>query len=122
MKPPVGDAKPARQRPPKPPRRRKRKEADWTASLSQTFNKAWSHVPPGFRQRKNELIAATAACVLVFGGAFGYRALKADRSASRPVRVTQAMQAQAPVNERPRKPAAVEAAASKKLYYDRLPG
>ncbi len=104
-----------------------RPRSGWASRLSHRLGEALNNLPPSLahdlrvlRQRKNELIAATAACIAVFGGAYVYHGPQADRS--KPAEVTHAAPppARAPekiiVEERPRKPAGP----NKKAYYDRL--
>jgi hypothetical protein len=100
---------------------RKRDRADWIASLNRSISEAWGQIPLEIRQRRSEFIAAAAACAIVFGGAYGYRAMKADRPGSRLPRTAQVTlpAVQPVVDERTKNPALP--APSQKLYYDRLP-
>jgi hypothetical protein len=95
--------------------------------LSHWLGETVNNLPPSLahdlrvlRQRRTELIAATAACVAVFGGAYFYHGPNADRS--KPVQVTHAVPppAREPekiiMEERPKKPAGP----NNKAYYDRL--
>ncbi len=120
-KPPKRAGKAERQRRQKARGRGKRDQADWIASLNRSISEAWGQIPPEIRQRRNEFIAAAAACAIVFGGAYGYRAMKADRPGSRLPRAAQVTPpaVQPVVDERPKNPAVP--APSQKLYYDRLP-
>ena len=73
------------------------------------------------KQHKNEVIAAAAACVIVFSGAYLYRSMTTDRK--RPVQITHAAppprsEPEMTVRGRSRR---LPAVANKKLYYDRLP-
>ncbi len=120
-KPPERAGKAGRQRRQKARGSRKRDQADWIASLNHFVSEAWGQIPPEIRQRRNEFLAAAAACAIVFGGAYGYRAMKADRPGSRLPRTAQVTlpAVQPVVDERPKNPAVP--APSQKLYYDRLP-
>ena len=95
--------------------------------LSHWLGETMNNLPPSLahdlrvlRQRRNELIAATAACIAVFGGAYFYHGPNADRS--KPVQATHALPppAREPekiiLEERPKKPAGP----NNKAYYDRL--
>ena len=121
LKPPERAGKVERQRRQKARGRGKRDQADWIASLNRSISEAWGQIPLEIRQRRNEFIAAAAACAIVFGGAYGYRAMKADRPGSRLPRAAQVTPpaVQPVVDERPKNPAVP--APSQKLYYDRLP-
>ena len=73
----------------------KRQEPAWTSRLSHRFNEALNSLPPSLahdlgvlKQHKNEVIAAAAACVIVFGGAYLYRSMSAERK--KPVQITHA--------------------------------
>ena len=95
--------------------------------MSHRFNEALNSLPPSLahdlsvlKQHKNEVIAAAAACVIVFSGAYLYRSMTTDRK--RPVQITHAAppprsEPEMTVGEKPKTPAV----ANKKLYYDRLP-
>ena len=119
-KPPERAGKAGRQRRQKARGSRKRDQADWIASLHHLVSEAWGQIPPEIRQRRNEFLAAAAACAIVFGGAYGYRAMKTDRPGGRVPRTAQVTPpaVQPVVGERPKNTAVP--APSQKLYYDRL--
>jgi hypothetical protein len=105
----------------------KRQEPASANSLSHRFNEALNSLPPSLahdlgvlKRHKNEVIAAAAACVIVFGGAYLYRSMTPDRK--KPVQITHAAppprsEPEKTEEEKPKAPAVPK----KKLYYDRLP-
>ncbi len=121
MKPPVPIEPPAPPRRKKKPGRRKPCRTGWSTGFSHFTGAAQSLLFPALlrgyhrvSQHRNELIAAAAACVLVIGGAYVYRAIMVEDGSGQPSRSSQLAQT---TDERPKTPAA---APNPKLYYERL--
>ncbi len=110
---------------------RRRSRPGWGSRLSRRLGEAMNSLPPSLahdlrvlRQRKNELIAAAAACIAVFGGGYIYQGMHAghgkpaavSHTATATATATAGKPAQAAAKNKPEKPAGPK----KKTFYDRL--
>jgi cell division protein FtsN len=85
------------------------------------LDRAWGALVSTLAWHKYELIAAVVVGLMVFGGAYGYRAIKAAGSgetANLAPGAARTAQPERTTEPRPQKP--VAAAQNKKVYYDRL--
>ncbi len=109
-----------------PPRRhyahrRKSSKADWGSRLDRSLDEAWGALVSTLSWRRHELIAAIIACLLVFGGVYGYRTMKAGNTGSSAASISPIAQVPPLRTAEQRPPKPVRPAPGKKLFYDRLP-